>query len=427
MSEIFKRRVLRQSLTVVRAHLPVLAAALALLLQAGGALAQSETTVDTEATASVALRLDTRFRYVHIDESNKTSLTNAPTLRAVVGADIVFTPQFGATLEFIHTGFFGSKRFSDDPVAFASPFPLLPDPRHTGLNEAFLKWAPSSDWTAKFGRQSVKLGNERHVSDDNFRNVPQLFDGGLVVGTPWERAQLTLGQFDRIRTRLGTSEPMKLTLAELAMNPMQDMSVAAYGIRHRPQVQPFDLQRFGAADRSNWVLGAIVDGSYPIGSVTGYYTLEAARQRAAASGSNVVRASYLRGGIGIGWSGIILRVDHERRGSNGGRYGFQMPLTNQYAFNGNALQFFDTPVSGTRDSWLTMKWDRGPWSMLNEMHWFRSDDGNDRYGRELDVNVTYTIKPHAYVRAQWAHYRTANPARGIDVDKVWLTVGYDIK
>jgi hypothetical protein len=326
----------------------------------------------------------------------------------------------------IHTDFLGNKRFNDDPTKF-SVFPLLPDPRHTGLNEAFLNWSPTINWRTKLGRQSVQLGNERHVSDDRFRNLPLLFDGVNVVGTPWTQAQFTVGHFEQLRTRAGTTEPMRLTIIALAMNPSIGMSAAGYAIRHRPQVQWFDEPRYGVKDRSNWVVGLALEGTKPLSDFDLLYSLEGANQQATASGSAAVRASYLRAGLGAAQHGVALRFDHERCGSNGGRYGLQMPLTNQYAFNGNALQFFDTPRDGVRDAWLSLKWDRGPWSVLNELHWFRSDFASKPVGRELDANITYNIKTNAYVRAQWAHFRRANAARRIDVDKLWFTVGYDIR
>jgi hypothetical protein len=330
-------------------------------------------------------------------------------------------------MEIIHSDFIPPKRFSDDPAAFASPYPLLPDPRYTGLNETHLTWTPTPDWSVRVGRQSMRLGNERHISDDNFRQIPQLFDGLSVRGSPADGTQLTLGQFNRLRTRFGTTESMQLTLMELATNPVRDMALAGYAIRHRPQANAFDIFRFGVADLSNWVVGAIVDGSHPLSSdVRGYYTFNLADQRSTDDAATL-RARYWRAGLGAGWRGLVVRADHEVKGSNGGRYGFQTPLSNQYAFNGNSLTFFDTPVTGLRDSWATLRWEQGPWSALSEYHWFRSDYGNRQYGREFDANVTYTISPRAYVRAQWARYRPVAGGFGTDIDKVWLTVGYDIK
>ncbi len=385
--------------------------------------------------SGLTLRLDTRIRYVYIDERDKPKAAEVVSARAVVGADLALSPQLKVAMEIIHSNFVPPKRFTDDPAAFESPYPLLPDPRYTGMNEAHVTWSPTPDWNIRLGRQSLTLGNERHVSDDNFRQIPQLFDGISVRGSPMERAQLTLGQFNRLRTRLGTTESMQLTLMELAFNPLPDMSVAGYAVRHRPQPQAFDIFRFGVAEQSNWVVGAVVDGSLPLGVVTsipaigearGFYTFELANQRTAANEA-VLRARYLRAGVGVGWRGWITRVDHEIKGSNAGRYGFQTPLTNQYAFNGNTLQFFDTPVAGLRDTWMTARWEHGPWSALGEYHWFRGDSDGRRFGRELDLNVTYAVNSRSYVRAQWARYMAAPSGFGLDTDKVWLTFGYQIK
>lgn len=391
--------------------------------------AHAQTPAVVDESPSLKLRLETRIRYVYIDERDTPRVTDVTTARAVVGADMVLTPRLKVSLEIIHSDFLPPKRFNDDPAAFDSPYPLLPDPRYTGVNEAHVTWTPTPDWAVRLGRQSMKLGNERHVSDDNFRQIPQLFDGVSVRGSPLPSTQLTLGQFNRLRTRFGTTEPMQLSLMELAFNPLRDLSIAGYAVRHKPQPQAFDSERFGVADVSNWVAGAVVDGSFPISAVTdaqGFYTLDAANQRTATH-ETALHARYLRAGVGVGWHGLIARIDHETKGSNGGRYGFQTPLTNQYAFNGNTLMFFDTPASGLRDAWATLRWEQGPWSALGEYHWFCSDSDAQRYGRELDLNVTYTVNRRTYLRAQWARYRVAPGGYGVAADKVWLTVGHEIR
>lgn len=388
------------------------------------AAAQSPPLADGQ--PAMQLRLDTRIRYANIDEVGKPKRVDVITARVVAGADIAITPQLRATLEIIHSDYVPPKRFSDDPAAFNSPYPLLPDPRHTGLNEAHITWTPGQDVLARAGRQSLRLGNERHVSDDNFRQVPQLFDGLLLRAAPLPGSQLTLGQFNRLRTRFGSTESMQLTLAELAMNPVRDVSVSAYGIRHRPQATPFDEFRFGVTDVSNWVLGGSVDGSYQFGDVRTYYTLNVADQRGV-SGQSQLHARYWRTGLGASLGGWVLRADHEVKGSNGGRYGYQTPLTNQYLFNGNALVFFDTPTTGLRDTWATLSWQGGQWSILGEQHWFRSDSGHQRYGQEFDATMIYTLNPRAHLRAQWARYRPAVGGYGTDINKLWLTINHELK
>ena len=399
------------------------AGAIALILSAS---ASSQSLPAADDAPAVHLRLETRIRYANIDENDKPQRVDVITARAIAGADFTLTPQLKATLEIIHSDYVPPKRFSDNPADFASPYPLLPDPRHTGVNEAHITWTPTPDFMARAGRQSVKLGNERHISDDNFRQVPQLFHGLLLRAAPFAGSQLTVGQFNRLRTRFGTTEPMQLTLAELAMNPVRDISVTAYAVRHRALANAFDAFRFGVADLSNRVLGVVVDGSYPIADVRAYYTLDVADQRSV-SGESLLHTRYWRAGLGAGWGGWVVRADHEVKGSNGGRYGYQTPLANQYLFIGNALTFFDTPATGLRDTWATLRWQQGPWSVLAEQHWFRSDSGHQRYGQEIDATVIYAINPRAHLRVQWARYRPAVGGFGAEVDKLWLTVGHELK
>ena len=379
--------------------------------------------------SGLSLRLETRIRYVYIDARDKPRAADVTTARAVVGADWVLNPRLKITMEIIHSDFLPPKRFNDDSYVSDSSYPLLPDPRYTGVHEAHVTWSPTPDWAIRLGRQGMLLGNERHIGEDNFRQIPQLFDGLSVRGSPTDGTQLTFGQFNRLRTRFGPTESMQLTLMELAFNPLRDLSIAAYAIRHRPQPQAFDILRFGVADQSNWVVGAAIDGSYlisAINNVRGFYTLNVANQRTATHES-ALHARYLRAGVGVGWRGWITRVDHEIKDSNAGRYGFQTPLTNQYAFNGNTLQFFNTPMAGLRDTWTTARWEQGPWSALGEYHWFRGDSDGRRFGRELDLSLTYNVNPRSYVRAHWARYMAAPNGFGVDTDKVWLTFGYQTK
>jgi hypothetical protein len=368
------------------------------------------------------LRLDARFRYAWIEQSNREKKVDVTTVRVVPGIEAKLAPQLKLTLELIQTDFIGAKRFADNP-AVPSPYPLLPDPRYSGLNQTMLLWTPSENVQISAGRQVVKIGNERHVSDNNFRQIPQLFDGALAQWVPFDRGALKLGYFPKIRSIFGPVQQAKLGVFEFAFNPVEDVSASTYLFRHQPAASAGNIFSYGVADYSNLTYGATVEASFDLGAFKANFTGEAARQRNLAGGSALVAANYFRAGVGATLAGWTLRADHENRGSNNGRYGFQTVLSDYYAYNGNSLVFLATPTNGLRDTWATLRWERGRWSMLHEYHWFRSDVGGKNYGRELDLNFTYKWTERWYARAQWAHYRPeARPAA--DVDKVWITLGY---
>jgi hypothetical protein len=64
------------------------------LVAAGHAAAQPAAPETLNAGApGMLLRLETRFRYVYIEEGDKPLPVNVTTARAVVGADVTITPR----------------------------------------------------------------------------------------------------------------------------------------------------------------------------------------------------------------------------------------------------------------------------------------------------------------------------------------------
>src|SRR3954470_21641456 len=129
-----------------------------------------------DAIAAGRFTLELRPRYNRIEESNEEEVARGGTVRAVAGWRMAPFRGFRAVVEAIHTDTF-AKEFNDDPSRIGtSEYPLLPDPRYTGLNEAYIDYAAEA-LGLRAGRQQVRLDNQRWVSDNDFRQIPQLFDG----------------------------------------------------------------------------------------------------------------------------------------------------------------------------------------------------------------------------------------------------------
>ena len=120
-----------------------------------------------------------------------------------------------------------------------------------------------------------------------------------------------------------------------------------------------------------------------------------------------------------------MRYDHEVKGSNGGQYGVQNPLTDFYAYNGWTLNFFNTPRQGLRDGWLTGRYAAGAFTFYAEIHRFRSDYGSLDFGREKDLGVTWEILPNAILRLQHARYDPGADSSG-NIRKTWLTFSFTL-
>jgi hypothetical protein len=109
------------------------------------------------------------------------------------------------------------------------------------------------------------------------------------------------------------------------------------------------------------------------------------------------------------------------KGSNGGLYGVQMPLTDFYGFNGWTLHFFNTPRQGLRDGWITLKATWEAFTLYGESHRFRSDYGSIDFGKELDVGLTYSWNENVTLRLQHARYDPGPATPDPTIRKVWIT------
>jgi hypothetical protein len=115
------------------------------------------------------------------------------------------------------------------------------------------------------------------------------------------------------------------------------------------------------------------------------------------------RVAHRRAGTGVG-----LQALDEVLGADDGS-GFITPLGSVYRFQGLAGVFSYTPAMGVVDNSLGLTWRAHPWRIDTTWHHFRSDAGDRRYGRELDVDVNYQLtRPHR-LQLRYAHFRSASP------------------
>jgi hypothetical protein len=264
------------------------------------------------------------------------------------------------------------------------------------------------------------MDNRRWVSDNDFRQIPQLFDGVALEYTGLPDTRLTADYFRRVRTTSGAVNDLKLTLLNAAWNPAPGHALGAYGYFHD---QPYNGASTGFANSSYRVLGVRAEGSFSRGGELHFpYTAEFAHQDDYAGGDARIDARYWRLGGGIGGRAWTARYDYEVKGSNDGLYGLQMPLTDFYGFNGWTLHFFNTPRRGLRDQWLTGRYAIGDFTLYGEVHRFRSDFGSVDLGRELDLGVTYAWGEHFVIRLQNAKYDPGAGTPDPSVRKTWLTL-----
>ena len=401
------------------------AAALAGALAAGAAAAQQPDDPFSigQSLALGRFTLELRPRYNRIEESNHPRTTEGGTLRAAAGWRSAPYRGLRFTVEAIHADHLGRKNFNDDPALLnTSPFPLLPDPRYSGVNQAHVEYTGLEGMRLRLGRQIVRVDNQRWVSDNDFRQIPQVFDGVALVHTGIENTELAAAHYWRVRGTSGVTSTLKLSVLRAAWNPLPGHSVSAYGYFH-DQAQNGAFTGF--ANNSYRVVGAKAEGAARgFSAIEIPYIVEYAQQRPYAGGDARIDANYWRAGAGVASSSWTLRFDQEVKGSNAGRYGLQMPLTDFYSFNGWTLHFFNTPRQGLRDRWLSLRYAAGPITFYGETHRFRSDYGGVDLGREHDIGVTYVFNENIVARLQHARYDPGAATPDPAIRKTWLTVSY---
>lgn len=385
---------------------------------AGDDIGNTRSLADALAGGRATLQL--RPRYNHIDEGAKPLVAEGGTVRILAGWRTAPWEGWRASLEAIHAGHLGRKRFNDDPPrSGTSPYPLLPDPRYTGVNQAHVEGGAGAI-RMRLGRQRLRLGNERWVSDNDFRQVPQVFDGAWAAATLLDGLEVEGGHFRRMRGTSGTTADLRLDVLQAAWNPAAGHALAGYAVFHD---QPRSGGFTGFSDNSYRVAGMRGEGAFALGGrLEATYLVEMARQRPHRGGDGRIDAGYRRFGAGLASAAWTLRFDHETKGSNDGRYGLQMPLTDFYAFNGWSLHFFNTPREGLRDGWVTARLALEPVILYAEVHRFGSDHRGLDFGRETDLAVTWRVHRDAVLRLQHARYDPGRDGTGSAVRKTWLTL-----
>jgi len=377
-----------------------------------------------ESLARGRFALELRPRYNRIDESDKPERTEGVTTRVIAGWRSA--PWYGLrlTVELINTGHLGKRNYNDDGAQFfTSPYPLLPDPGTTDWNQVFLDYTGLEATRIRVGRQVVRLNNQRWVSDNDFRQIPQLFEGVSASYSGIANTELSASYFRRMRNTSGTGAALELTILNAAYNPAPGQEVGAYGVFHE---QAQNGAFTGFADSSYRVIGVRAAGSAgPWGGIEVPYIADFAQQKAFRGGDARIDARYWRLGAGLAWRDYTLRYDQEVKGSNGGQYGAQMPLTDFYAFNGWTLHFFNTPSVGLVDRWVTLRAAFGRRIVIyGEEHRFRSDYGSIGLGRETDVGITFTYPENCSLRLQHARYNPGPGTPDPSIRKTWLTLTY---
>jgi hypothetical protein len=316
-------------------------------------------------------------------------------------------------------------------------YPVVSDHAETvELQQAFGLYAPAFAPRAalKLGRQDIVLDNQRFVGTVGWRQDWQSFDAATLTSSWVKNLTLHYSYLDRVHRILpedavGGEVEMDGHLANAGYK-VPDLGTAGL----YAYLLDFDRNPAFVA-QSTATYGARFAGAYKVSSDwSALYHIEAAMQEDYAENTLALDNNYYAAELGASFKGIALKGGAEileGRDTAGNR--FMTPLATLHAFNGWADMFLATPNAGLRDLWVSLG---GPIAVVDGLrfaaiyHDFTSDNGDARFGDEIDLLLEYAVRkfdPNLVIGLKYADYRadegegatTAGGSLNADTTKTW--------
>jgi hypothetical protein len=385
-----------------------------LLLAMGNATA-ADTSVSSiaDAVTQGSANVDLNLRYESVDQENALKDADALTLRTRLTLATAEYNGFTALVEFEDSRSVAGVNDYNDAIGNNADYSVIADPETTELDQAFLQYKYDG-FTAKAGRQVIAIDNQRFIGHVGWRQDRQTFD---AVTMQYAVDDLTLDYGYLYKRNRIFAEVKDIDAKDHIINASYNLGLgklSAYG---------YLLEEDTNVDNGVDTYGIRFAGAKDIDKIKLLYALEYATQDADTATTSY-SADYMLGEIGVGFSGLTVKLGYEVLGSDDGAYGFATPLATLHAFNGWSDQFLATPAQGLVDTYVSIGGSvvGGSWALM--YHDFTADESSatvDDLGDEIDAVFTLPIDKNYTIGVKYAVYSAGDTGAGkVDTDKVWL-------
>lgn len=299
---------------------------------------------------------------------------------------------------------------------------VIADPEDTELNQLYanLKLEDCNS-SVRFGRQRIKLDDDRFIGNVGWRQNEQTFDAvrfdsalyenvDLMYAYVWDVNRVFGPDADRdfesdshvINLSYGDDRLGKFTGFAYLLDFEDEATAAAnssdtYGLRYEATR---DLKGDPEGPKLNYVLSWATQsdaGDNPTDYDADYYLID---------------VKYLENGWFFGGGYEVL-------GSDDGNFGFRTSLATAHAFNGWADVFLVTPADGLEDLYVYIGGDLpGGFKGKAAYHWFEPNEGGADFGDEIDLVVSKQLSENAELLAKYAYYNGDDAFA--DIARFWL-------
>lgn len=413
----------------------------------------------TDALTGGKASMNLQYRYEDVRNSSvpvppaQTNQATANTLRLRLGYETATFNGFGAMAEAESTRDLGNMHYNGGNNG-NTRFAAISDPEVTEINQAYLSYS-GFNTTAKWGRQRIKLDNDRFIGNVGWRQNEQTFDAVTIVNKSLPSTMITAGYITNVNRVIGDGAPadagnhhMKSPIINLNYKGFGFAEIVGYYYQLDYNPAAGATTTTGTFSSSN-TFGLRVNGSTPMGGNKLLYTVEIAEQQDGSNNAVNYKTTYtfLEGGVDVANIGVfklgyeVLGTDQGARtkatnapvvgGAVGGK-SFQTPLATLHAFNGWADLFAGaTPSQGLKDAYISAGTKLAGINLGAVYHDYRADKttatlSSNQLGNEWNLIGTYAFNKNTTVGVKYADYKakgtaaTTFGAGNVNTQKTWL-------
>ena len=403
----------------------------------------------TDALTGGKASMNLQYRYEDVRNASvpvapaQTNQATANTVRLRLGYETATFNGFGAMVEAESTHDLGNKHYNGGNNGNTN-YAAISDPEVTEINQAYLSYSGMADTTAKWGRQRIKLDNDRFIGNVGWRQNEQTFDSFLLVNKSLPSTTITAGYITNANRVIGDGAALDAGNAHMK-SPIFNVNYKGFsfaeivGYAYLLDYRPVGAATTNASTANTY--GLRLNGSTPMGGNKLLYTAEFAEQRDGSNNATSFKDTYtfLEGGVDV-TNVAVFKLGYEVLGTDLGARtkatgaaasrSFATPLATLHIFNGWADMFNTTPTQGLKDAYVSAYTKLVGINLGAVYHSYDADKTtaaltSKKLGNEWDLVGTYAFNKNTSVGLKYADYKAKGTTAttfgtNVNTQKTWL-------
>jgi len=404
----------------------------------------------TDALTGGKASMNLQYRYEDVRNASvpvapaQTNQAQANTVRLRLGYETATFNGFGAMVEAESTHDLGNGKYNGGNNGNTN-FATILDPEITEINQAYLSYSGMANTTVKWGRQRIKLDNDRFIGNVGWRQNEQTFDAFTLVNKSLPNTTIFAGYLTNANRVIGDGAAADAGNAHMR-SPLLNVSYKGWSFAEIVgYVYALDYKPVGAATtnaNTADTYGIRLNGSTAMGGNKLLYTAEFAEQRDGSNNPTNFKDTYtfLEGGIDV-TNVAVFKLGYEVLGTDlsattkatgaATTRSFATPLATLHAFNGWADMFATaTPAQGLKDAYVSAGTKLAGINLGAAYHSYEADKttaalSSKKLGDEWNLVATYGFNKNTTVGVKYADYKAKGTtgttfATNVNTQKTWL-------